>query len=109
MTDEPELTPLQIDMAATGRVYFTCPAPVYVAMGQQIDARRNYPTPHTARALPPLEQVGRDAEGNVLVSVATRQVTAADWDMLNEAVANGHGVQITSAEYEAWLVREDEE
>lgn len=107
---EPDLTPLQLSMAATGRRYWRAVPAVYDAMRTPIDAARGFPVGSGTRAStihslpardgdsPPL--VANDSSGHVIISLEVRRVTPADAELLATAPA-GTIKELTAEEFEA--------
>lgn len=107
---EPELTPLQLSMAATGRRYWRAVPAVYDAMRTPIDAARGFPVGSGTRAStlhslpardgdsPPL--VANDGSDHVIISLEVRRVTPADDALLATAPA-GTIIELTAEQYES--------
>lgn len=104
MDEDIALTPLEQDVANTGNYHYKAAAAIYEVFCTLVDSNNGYPRVgcvQTNRGLPPLEEVSKAPDGEVILSLSRSRV-APFLDTIQHYITSGHIAQLTQAEFMAY-------
>mgnify|MGYP000313592927 CR=1 FL=1 len=106
--EAPPQTPIEISRSTTGFRYYLVDPAVYPTLAAGVDEARQYPTRHTLRGLPPVDELADAVDGvSKMIQIQTWRFNEADDEMLSGALESGAVVELTQTEWFANTPQEE--